>query len=188
MAINIIHVIRTAHAATATHLRDWNMMHCSLQQHDRRVRADLDSFRRTQTLSIPAITRRVAAMGPHRRARVSSTPRGRRVQLWIRNKTESPTLFGLLTSARRGRQDLDSDGASAFGALRIAEPELRAGASQRFEQGALHRTSPTSYSGGLVPKGGLEPPRVAPHAPQTCASASSATSARCQASIALSRA
>src|SRR5262249_39411911 len=30
---------------------------------------------------------------------------------------------------------------------------------------------------GLVPKGGLEPPRVAPHAPQTCASASSATSA-----------
>src|SRR5438309_1837906 len=29
----------------------------------------------------------------------------------------------------------------------------------------------------LVPKGGLEPPRVAPHAPQTCASASSATSA-----------
>ena len=30
----------------------------------------------------------------------------------------------------------------------------------------------------LVPKGGLEPPRVAPHAPQTCASASSATSAR----------
>src|SRR5947207_10802285 len=32
----------------------------------------------------------------------------------------------------------------------------------------------------LVPKGGLEPPRVAPHAPQTCASASSATSARGQ--------
>jgi hypothetical protein len=30
---------------------------------------------------------------------------------------------------------------------------------------------------GMVPKGGLEPPRVAPHAPQTCASASSATSA-----------
>ena len=30
----------------------------------------------------------------------------------------------------------------------------------------------------VVPKGGLEPPRVAPHAPQTCASASSATSAR----------
>src|SRR6266545_5888071 len=30
----------------------------------------------------------------------------------------------------------------------------------------------------LVPKGGLEPPRVAPHAPQTCASANSATSAR----------
>src|SRR3982074_3754028 len=29
----------------------------------------------------------------------------------------------------------------------------------------------------LVPKGGLEPPRVAPHAPQTCASANSATSA-----------
>src|SRR5262249_54613064 len=29
----------------------------------------------------------------------------------------------------------------------------------------------------MVPKGGLEPPRVAPHAPQTCASASSATSA-----------
>jgi hypothetical protein len=31
--------------------------------------------------------------------------------------------------------------------------------------------------GGLVPKGGLEPPRVTSHAPQTCASASSATSA-----------
>ena len=31
---------------------------------------------------------------------------------------------------------------------------------------------------GLVPKGGLEPPRVTSHAPQTCASASSATSAR----------
>src|SRR3990167_313530 len=30
----------------------------------------------------------------------------------------------------------------------------------------------------MVPKGGLEPPRVAPHALQTCASASSATSAR----------
>ena len=30
----------------------------------------------------------------------------------------------------------------------------------------------------LVPKGGLEPPRVASHAPQTCASASSATSAK----------
>ena len=30
----------------------------------------------------------------------------------------------------------------------------------------------------LVPKGGLEPPRVTSHAPQTCASASSATSAR----------
>ena len=30
----------------------------------------------------------------------------------------------------------------------------------------------------LVPKGGLEPPRVTPHAPQTCASTSSATSAR----------
>ena len=29
----------------------------------------------------------------------------------------------------------------------------------------------------MVPKGGLEPPRVASHAPQTCASASSATSA-----------
>src|SRR2546425_8635165 len=38
----------------------------------------------------------------------------------------------------------------------------------------------------MVPKGGLEPPRVAPHAPQTCASASSATSAR-GCSIALSR-
>src|SRR2546427_75918 len=32
----------------------------------------------------------------------------------------------------------------------------------------------------MVPKGGLEPPRVAPHAPQTCASASSATSAQCE--------
>ena len=30
----------------------------------------------------------------------------------------------------------------------------------------------------MVPKGGLEPPRVTPHAPQTCASASSATSAQ----------
>src|SRR6185436_19918193 len=30
---------------------------------------------------------------------------------------------------------------------------------------------------GMVPKGGLEPPRVTSHAPQTCASASSATSA-----------
>jgi hypothetical protein len=30
----------------------------------------------------------------------------------------------------------------------------------------------------MVPKGGLEPPRVASHAPQTCASASSATSAK----------
>src|SRR5882672_7127360 len=39
----------------------------------------------------------------------------------------------------------------------------------------------------MVTKGGLEPPRVAPHAPQTCASASSATSAR-RWSIALSRA
>ena len=30
----------------------------------------------------------------------------------------------------------------------------------------------------LVPKGGVEPPRVTPHAPQACASTSSATSAR----------
>ena len=30
----------------------------------------------------------------------------------------------------------------------------------------------------MVPKGGLEPPRVSSHAPQTCASASSATSAK----------
>src|SRR6185436_4612661 len=30
---------------------------------------------------------------------------------------------------------------------------------------------------GMVPKGGLEPPRVTSHAPQTCASTSSATSA-----------
>jgi hypothetical protein len=30
----------------------------------------------------------------------------------------------------------------------------------------------------MVPKGGLEPPRVTSHAPQTCASASSATSAK----------
>ena len=30
----------------------------------------------------------------------------------------------------------------------------------------------------MVPKGGLEPPRVTSHAPQTCASTSSATSAR----------
>src|SRR5438046_2873816 len=40
----------------------------------------------------------------------------------------------------------------------------------------------------LVPKGGLEPPRVAPHAPQTCASANSATSARRRQSMPLSRA
>src|SRR5262245_49493207 len=38
----------------------------------------------------------------------------------------------------------------------------------------------------MVPKGGLEPPRVAPHAPQTCASASSATSALRRESISLS--
>jgi hypothetical protein len=30
----------------------------------------------------------------------------------------------------------------------------------------------------MVPKGGLEPPRVTSHAPQTCASTNSATSAR----------
>src|SRR2546423_5630169 len=30
----------------------------------------------------------------------------------------------------------------------------------------------------MVPKGGLDPPRVTSHAPQTCASTSSATSAR----------
>src|SRR6266478_301071 len=37
---------------------------------------------------------------------------------------------------------------------------------------------------GMVPKGGLEPPRVAPHAPQTCASANSATSAPAKAQYA----
>src|SRR6266481_3204472 len=36
----------------------------------------------------------------------------------------------------------------------------------------------------VVPKGGLEPPRVAPHAPQTCASANSATSAPAKAQYA----
>src|SRR6266566_374376 len=41
---------------------------------------------------------------------------------------------------------------------------------------------------GMVPKGGLEPPRVAPHAPQTCASANSATSAPRGQSIPLPRA
>src|SRR5262245_17434203 len=38
----------------------------------------------------------------------------------------------------------------------------------------------------MMPKGGPEPPRVAPHAPQTCASASSATSALRRESISLS--
>src|SRR6185369_13721567 len=37
----------------------------------------------------------------------------------------------------------------------------------------------------MVPKGGLEPPRVAPHAPQTCASANSATSAPARAQYAV---
>ena len=39
--------------------------------------------------------------------------------------------------------------------------------------------------GSMVPKGGLEPPRVASHAPQTCASASSATSAPTRAQYAV---
>src|SRR5688572_31470549 len=39
----------------------------------------------------------------------------------------------------------------------------------------------------MVPKGGLEPPRVAPHAPQTCASANSATSAPASAKYAPAR-
>src|SRR5213594_1713350 len=39
---------------------------------------------------------------------------------------------------------------------------------------------PNFYEEFLLPKGGLEPPRVARHAPQTCASASSDTSARCE--------
>ena len=49
------------------------------------------------------------------------------------------------------------------------------------QRGAVRQGSTGERSIGrltLVPKGGLEPPRVAPHAPQTCASASSATSAR----------
>ena len=48
-------------------------------------------------------------------------------------------------------------------------------ASREFSMG-----SPT-----MVPKGGLEPPRVAPHAPQTCASANSATSAPARAQYAV---
>src|SRR6202022_230853 len=43
----------------------------------------------------------------------------------------------------------------------------------------------SEWSLSVVPKGGLEPPRVAPHAPQTCASANSATSAPTRAQYAV---
>src|ERR671925_1934946 len=46
------------------------------------------------------------------------------------------------------------------------------------EEELRHEASSSAGDRRMVPKGGLEPPRVAPHAPQTCASASSATSAR----------
>src|SRR5205809_4620222 len=86
---------------------------------------------------------------------------------------------------------LRSTSAAAAGWQRLGEPHGRArGASgvQRalsdtpeiLPRACARRTSikPGARSGNMVPKGGLEPPRVAPHAPQTCASASSATSAR----------
>src|SRR6185436_21039605 len=69
--------------------------------------------------------------------------------------TSTVSLFRQARAGRGGRWDLDRHG--AFLAI-----EKR---SHRFTGGKT-----------LVPKGGLEPPRVAPHAPQTCASASSATS------------
>ena len=46
----------------------------------------------------------------------------------------------------------------------------------QLQEGGEHRREPMQET--MVPKGGLEPPRVTPHAPQTCASTNSATSAR----------
>src|SRR5205807_2968868 len=73
----------------------------------------------------------------------------------------------------------DNGGVRDRGAAR-----LRRAASERMGGLGGARSPPFT----LVPKGGLEPPRVAPHAPQTCASASSATSAMRGRSIPLPRA
>src|SRR5439155_13714898 len=74
----------------------------------------------------------------------------------------------------RGREN--APGAANRDRGRHRSPPARAG--RRKSVGVSGERS-AGY-GNLVPKGGLEPPRVAPHAPQTCASASSATSAQCE--------
>src|SRR5213078_1134641 len=84
---------------------------------------------------------------------------------------EAPRL-GALHARGRAPQDIECTFDARLG--RIIDPHLAKG--QEFSPSETRWRSTTREE--LVPKGGLEPPRVAPHAPQTCASASSATSAR----------
>src|SRR6266516_2650907 len=83
---------------------------------------------------------------------------------------EAPML-GALHARGRAPQDIECTFDARLG--RIIDPHLAKG--QEFSPSETRWRSTTREE--LVPKGGLEPPRVAPHAPQTCASASSATSA-----------
>src|SRR5215510_4367419 len=84
---------------------------------------------------------------------------------------------GALHARGRTPQDIECTFYARLG--RIIDPHLAKG--QEFSPFETRRRSTTREE--LVPKGGLEPPRVAPHAPQTCASASSATSAKSVVSI-----
>src|SRR5881296_3697082 len=84
---------------------------------------------------------------------------------------------GALHARGRAPQDIECTFDARLG--RIIDPHLAKG--QEFSPSETRWRSTTREE--LVPKGGLEPPRVAPHAPQTCASASSATSAKCVESI-----
>src|SRR3954447_16022325 len=62
-----------------------------------------------------------------------------------------------------------------------AEPERRRSFTSREFTGSWHQRREKSSAGDwggkrrMVPKTGLEPVRIAPHAPQTCASTNSAT-------------
>src|SRR6266702_3222136 len=83
---------------------------------------------------------------------------------------EAPRL-GALHARGRAPQDIECTFDARLG--RIIDPHLAKG--QEFFPSETRWRSTTRKE--VVPKGGLEPPRVAPHAPQTCASANSATSA-----------
>ena len=98
---------------------------------------------------------------------------------WPRRESrrEARWLGGLRWRCRRPPEGTTSSGCGRAPGRLPKRPRRTLGLLP-FARGLLEKLRGAGVGGGMVPKGGVEPPRVAPHAPQTCASASSATSAR----------